>query len=74
MSTFNIHGIAVASGIAIGKAHLVTNVIMEVQHYRISKDFVDEEISRLSQAIHTVKDDLKNIKKELQKKDKIFFH
>ena len=68
MSTFNIHGIAVASGIAIGKAHLVTNVLMEVQHYKISKDSVDEEISRLSQAIHTVKDDLINIKKELQKK------
>jgi phosphotransferase system enzyme I (PtsI) len=68
MSTFNVHGISVSSGIAIGKASLVTNALMEVEHYKIKKDAINDEINRLSQAIITVKNDLVNIKKELQKK------
>ena len=68
MSTFNVHGISVSSGIAIGKANLVTNALMEVQRYKIKKDTINDEIERLSQAINTVKSDLANIKKELQKK------
>mgnify|MGYP003322221089 FL=1 len=68
MSTFNVHGISVSSGIAIGKANLVTNALMEVQRYKIKKDTIKDEIERLSQAINTVRSDLVNIKKELQKK------
>jgi len=68
MSTFNVHGISVSSGIAIGKANLVTNALMEVHYYKIKKDTINDEIKRLSQAINTVKSDLVNIKKELQKK------
>jgi phosphotransferase system enzyme I (PtsI) len=68
MSTFNVHGISVSSGIAIGKANLVTNALMEVQRYKIKKDTIKDEIDRLSQAINTVKSDLVNIKKELQRK------
>ncbi len=68
MSTFNVHGISVSSGIAIGKANLVTNALMEVHYYKIKKDTIKDEIKRLSQAINTVKSDLVNIKKELQKK------
>ena len=68
MSTFNVHGISVSSGIAIGKANLVTHALMEVQRYKIKKDTINDEIERLSQAINTVKSDLVNIKKELQKK------
>ena len=68
MSTFNVHGISVSSGIAIGKANLVTNALMEVQRYKIKKDTIKDEIERLSQAINTVKSDLANIKRELQKK------
>ena len=68
MSTFNVHGISVSSGIAIGKANLVTHALMEVQRYKIKKDTIKDEIERLSQAINTVKSDLVNIKKELQKK------
>ena len=68
MSTFNVHGISVSSGIAIGKANLVTNALMEVQRYKVKKDTIKDEIERLSQAINTVKSDLVNIKKELQKK------
>jgi phosphotransferase system enzyme I (PtsI) len=58
----------VSSGIAIGKANLVTHALMEVQRYKIKKDTINDEIERLSQAINTVKSDLLNIKKELQKK------
>ena len=68
MSVFNMHGIAVASGIAIGKAKLVTNALMGVQFYKIKKILLDEEIARLNQAIKIVKSDLLNIKKELRKK------
>lgn len=68
MSSFIIHGLAVASGIAIGKANLLTNALMEVHYYKIPNSLINDEIQRIHQAIDTVKKDLINIKKDLQKK------
>ena len=67
MSTFNIHGVSVSNGIAIGKALLISNALLEVFHYQISRDKVPNEIKRLSRAISDVKKDLVKIKKQLQK-------
>ena len=61
MHTFNVHGLAASSGIAIGKVQVVSNAFLEVQHYKIKKADLDNEKNRLSQAIALVKKDLKNI-------------
>jgi phosphotransferase system enzyme I (PtsI) len=55
MSTFNIHGVAVSNGIAIGKAHLISNALLEVVHYQIEINEVPNEIKRLSGAMNEVK-------------------
>ena len=67
MSSFNIHGVSVSNGIAIGKALLISNALLEVFHYQIGRDKVPNEIKRLSRAISDVKKDLVKIKKQLQK-------
>lgn len=66
-SSFSIHGIGVSSGIAIGRAHLVSNALLEVVHYQLPKHLIDEEITRFNTAIHTVKKDLETIRESLSK-------
>ena len=67
MSSFNIHGVPVSNGIAIGKAHLISNALLEVVHYQLNKHEVPNEIKRLTRAISEVRKDLLKIKKQLQK-------
>ncbi|WP_047540713.1 phosphoenolpyruvate--protein phosphotransferase [Methylotenera versatilis] len=66
-SSFSIHGIGVSSGIAIGRAHLVSNALLEVVHYQLPKHLIDDEIARFNTAIHTVKKDLEAIRESLSK-------
>ena len=66
-SSFSIHGVGVSSGIAIGKAHLVSNALMEVVHYQLPLNLVEDEIKRFSDAIATVKHDLETIRGQLPK-------
>ena len=49
--SFTLHGIAVSSGIAIGHAHLVSHTSLEVAHYILPKQFIDEEIARFDTAL-----------------------
>ena len=65
MSSFSIHGVGVSSGIAIGKAHLVSNALLEVVHYQLPKHLIDDEIKRFSDAVATVKHDLETIRGQL---------
>ena len=67
MSSFNIHGVPVSNGIAIGKAHLISNALLEVIHYQLDKNEVPNEIKRLSLAMNEVGKDLLKIKKQLKK-------
>jgi phosphotransferase system enzyme I (PtsI) len=67
MISFNIHGVSVSNGIAIGKAHLISNALLEVVHYQLDSKETSKEIKRLSNAINDVKKDLLRIKKQLQK-------
>ena len=67
MSSFNIHGVPVSNGIAIGKAHLISNALLEIVHYQLNKHEVPNEIKRLTRAINEVRKDLLKIKKQLQK-------
>ena len=66
-SSFSIHGIGVSSGIAIGQAHLVSNALLEVVHYQLPPQLIDDEITRFSDAILTVKKDLETIRSSLSK-------
>lgn len=66
-TSFSIHGIGVSSGIAIGRAHLVSNALLEVVHYMLPAHLVDDEITRFSKAIHRVKKDLETIQQQLSK-------
>ena len=66
-SSFSIHGIGVSSGIAIGRAHLVSNALLEVVHYQLPLNLIDEEVLRFENAIKTVKKDLTAINNSLSK-------
>jgi phosphotransferase system enzyme I (PtsI) len=67
MSPFNIHGVSVSNGIAIGKAHLISNALLEVVRYHIIEKEIPNEVKRLTGAINDVRKDLLKIKKQLQK-------
>ncbi|MDD4964062.1 MAG: phosphoenolpyruvate--protein phosphotransferase [Gallionella sp.] len=53
--SFTLHGIAVSSGIAIGYAHLISHTSLEVVHYVLPKQFLDEEIARFDTALQSAR-------------------
>ena len=63
--TFSIHGLAVARGIAIGRAVLVASSRVDVAHYFILPDQVAAEIDRLRQARNAVVEELKRLQIDL---------
>jgi len=56
--TFSIHGIAVSSGIAIGRAVLVASGRADVAHYFIEPEQVSAELARVKDAKNAVVDEL----------------
>ena len=67
MTSFSMHGVGVSSGIAIGHAHLISHALLEVVHFKIDADGVNEEIARFERAIALVKQDLEQLKAQLPK-------
>ena len=65
--TFSIHGLAVARGIAIGRAVLVASSRVDVAHYFIEPDQVKVELSRLLKAREAVQTELKTLHDNLPK-------
>lgn len=63
--SFSIHGVGVSNGIAIGHAHLVSHALLEVVHYQVPENLIEQEIARFDQAINTVKLDLEAVKAQL---------
>ena len=63
--TFSIHGIGVSDKVAIGRAHLLSHVSLEAQHYLISADQIDEELARFRAAIQTVQDEFNELQSQL---------
>jgi phosphotransferase system enzyme I (PtsI) len=61
MATFSLHGISVSRGIAIGHAHLLTPISLEVQHYLLAKEEIEQEVVRLNQALAAVRCELQTI-------------
>jgi len=56
--SFTLHGLAVSSGIAIGRAHLVSHATLEVAHYKIRDKTVPAEVARFDAAVATVRAEL----------------
>jgi phosphotransferase system enzyme I (PtsI) len=56
--SFSLHGLGVSSGIAIGRALLMSHATLEVSHLTISPKMVDKELARLDAAINAVKTEL----------------
>ena len=65
--TFSIHGLAVARGIAIGRAVLVASSRVDVAHYFIDPGQVNAEIGRLRRARDEVIEELQRLQKDLPK-------
>ena len=62
--TFSLHGLAVSTGIAIGRAHLVSNATLEVAQYQIRERDILSEIARFEVALATVHQELEALRKE----------
>lgn len=60
--SFTIHGLPVSSGIAIGRAHLVSHTSLEVAHYVLPKHLVAEEVERLESALEATRKELAGLR------------
>ena len=65
--TFSIHGLAVARGIAIGRAVLVASSRVDVAHYFIKPEQVHAEIERMRGARDAVIDELQRLQRDMPK-------
>ena len=59
--TFAIHGLAVAPGIAIGRAVIASSSRMEVVHYFIEPHQVADETARVRKGRDAVVDELRRM-------------
>ena len=62
---FTLHGIPVSRGIVIGRAHLLASAALEVPHYLVAPEEVDDEVVRLDEAVATVVNELYQLQAEL---------
>lgn len=65
--TFSIHGLAVARGIAVGRAVLVASSRVDVAHYFIQPDQVTSEIERVVHARECVIEEINKLQQTLPK-------
>jgi phosphoenolpyruvate-protein phosphotransferase (PTS system enzyme I) len=65
--TFSIHGLAVARGIAIGRAVLVASGRVDVAHYFIKPEQVLAEIERMRSARDAVVNELQRLQRDMPK-------
>ncbi|SDM74851.1 phosphoenolpyruvate--protein phosphotransferase [Oryzisolibacter propanilivorax] len=63
--TFSIHGLAVARGIAIGRAVLAAASRMEVVHYFIESEQVEAELARARRARDAVTQELQRLQAQM---------
>jgi phosphotransferase system enzyme I (PtsI) len=65
--TFSIHGLAVARGIAIGRAVLIASSRVDVAHYFIDSQQIESEINRVVHARQCVVDEIHKLQQSLPK-------
>jgi phosphoenolpyruvate-protein phosphotransferase (PTS system enzyme I) len=63
--TFSVHGLAVARGIAIGRAVLMASSRVDVAHYFIEPERVDSEIERVREGRNAVVDELHRLQQTI---------
>jgi phosphotransferase system enzyme I (PtsI) len=63
--TFSIHGIGVSDKVAIGRAHLLSHVSLEAQHYLITSDQIAAELARFADALQSVQDEFTHLQEQL---------
>ncbi|MBE7941494.1 MULTISPECIES: phosphoenolpyruvate--protein phosphotransferase [Ramlibacter] len=63
--TFSIHGLAVARGIAIGRAVLVASSRVDVAHYFIGAEEVESEIQRVRSARNAVAEEIHRLQQTI---------
>jgi phosphotransferase system enzyme I (PtsI) len=54
MASFTLHGIPVSRGISIGRAHLLTPAALDVKHYLVAEEQLENEVRRLQDALAEV--------------------
>jgi phosphoenolpyruvate-protein phosphotransferase (PTS system enzyme I) len=64
-SSFVLHGISAAPGIAIARAQLVSHATLEVAHYEIGADKVEAEKARYVAAVKTVRTQLETLQAQI---------
>ncbi|WP_454719863.1 MULTISPECIES: phosphoenolpyruvate--protein phosphotransferase [Cupriavidus] len=62
---FALHGIPVSRGVAIGRAHLLAPAALDVSHYLVDEDRLDDEVERLRSARAAVRAELAALKRDL---------
>ncbi len=62
---FVLHGASVSAGITIGHAHLVSTARLEVGHYEIAEDAVEDEVARFNVAVNRVRDEFAAIESHI---------
>ncbi|MGP1678409.1 MAG: phosphoenolpyruvate--protein phosphotransferase [Burkholderiales bacterium] len=60
--SFTLHGAGAGGGIAIGQAHLISSARLEVAHYAIAPEQVEQEVMRFSAAVETVRAELQGLR------------
>src|SRR5258708_17716903 len=62
---FVLHGHAVATGITIGYAHLVSTARLEVGHYEVPPEDVESEAERFDVALRRARAELEALKAQI---------
>ena len=69
--SFSLHGNAVSSGIAIGRAHLVSHATLEVAHQQLREKDVSAEVARLDAALRVVQGELDELREEASSQESL---
>ena len=63
--SFTLHGAGAGGGIAIGQAHLISSARLEVAHYSIAPEQLEQELMRFSAAVETVRAELQGLRRSV---------
>lgn len=63
--SFQLFGLSVSGGVAIGRAMLVSSSMIDVVHYFVPEDAVEHEVSRLLRSRDVVAEELSTLQSEL---------
>lgn len=64
--SFTLHGLGVSSGVAIGRAMLMSHATLEVSHLTLAPRLIEKEIARFDAAVAAVKAELQTVKESAE--------